>query len=477
MNKYILEQYLRSRFSRRAFLKGTALTGMGLMLSGLEGCLPDDSDGDFQYFMELTPEEIDILNGNQGPTLQKAMKTIVKYGDTFGAPRLVPLDGPIHVVNASGLFILKPLFRLCDELIAAGLQTKEKFTVDPRPMDYENIKYKPAQKAVFNILFNKQRKWEDQLMRLGLKNKNAFTCTCYLDEVGNTPGRDAIIAWAESSAVVYANSVLGARTNRNSAILELLSGVLGKTPYFGLLTDEGRKATWLIEVATTELPEAQVLGSAIGMKVMEDVPYIRGLDSFLGKTLTPSVKDYFKDMGAAAASNGAVGLYHVENLTPEAMASGTSLLTENYQTYVIDDAVIAATIASYPVLWEDPAADPQVCFIGCPHLSLNQLYMWTDNISAALDTAGKKTVALQTILTAAPDVVSKFSDDANAYNALTATGVSLSSICPLLYMHNPLCEKQAVITNSNKLRTYTPARYLTDSDILSTIVTGGINHG
>jgi predicted aconitase len=144
---------------------------------------------------------------------------------------------------------------------------------------------------------------------------------------------------------------------------------------------------------------------------------------------------------------------------------------------VIDDEVIAATIESYPVLWEDPAADPQVCFIGCPHLSLNQLYMWTDNISAALDTAGKKTVALQTILTAAPDVVSKFSDDANAYNALTATGVSLSSICPLLYMHNPLCEKQAVITNSNKLRTYTPARYLTDSAILSTIVTGGISHG
>ena len=130
--------------------------------------------------------------------------------------------------------------------------------------------------------------------------------------------------------------------------------MLGKTPYSGLLTDEGRKATWLIEVATTELPEAQVLGSAIGMKVMEDVPYIRGLDSFLGKTLTPSVKDYFKDMGAAAASNGAVGLYHVENLTPEAMASGTSLLTENYQTYVIDDEVIAATIESYPVLWEDP---------------------------------------------------------------------------------------------------------------------------
>ena len=477
MQKCMLEQYLLSRFSRRTFLKGTALTGMGLMLPGLAESLADDADVDFQYFMELTPEEIDMLNGNKGLTLQKAMKTIVKYGDTFGATRLVPLDGPIHVVNASGLFILKPLFSICNELIAAGLQTKEKFTVDPRPVDYQHIKYKPAHKAVFNILFSKQRKYEYQLMRLGLKDKNAFTCTCYLDEVGNTPARDAIIAWAESSAVVYANSVLGARCNRNSAILELLSGVLGKTPYFGLLTDEGRKATWLIEVETTELTDAQVLGSAIGMKVMEDVPYIRGLDKYLGKTLTPGVKDYFKDMGAAAASNGAVGLFHAESMTPEAVTYGSSLLTDNHQTYVIDDQVIADTIASYPVLWEDPEADPQVCFIGCPHLSLNQLYMWTNDISAALDRAGKKSVAIQTILTAAPDVVSVFSEDATAYNTLTAAGVSLSSICPLLYMHNPLCEKQAVITNSNKLRTYTPARYLTDSAILNTIVTGRINHG
>jgi hypothetical protein len=103
--------------------------------------------------------------------------------------------------------------------------------------------------------------------------------------------------------------------------------------------------------------------------------------------------------------------------------------------------------------------------------------MWTDTLSAALDSAGKKSVAMQTILTAAPDVVSVFSEDANAYNALTAAGISLSSICSLLYMHNPLCEKQAVITNSNKLRTYTPARYLNDNAILNAIVTGRINHG
>lgn len=97
----------------------------------------------------------------------------------------------------------------------------------------------------------------------------AYTCACYLLEVGNTPKRGEILSWAESSAVVYANSVLGARCNRNSGIIELMGSIAGFVPEFGLLTDEGRKADWIIEIKTTKKPEAQILGSAIGMKVME----------------------------------------------------------------------------------------------------------------------------------------------------------------------------------------------------------------
>lgn len=97
------------------------------------------------------------------------------------------------------------------------------------------------------------------------------------------------------------------------------------------MTDEGRRAKWLVEVKTTKVPNAQVLGSAIGMKVVEDVPYITGLDRFLGAGLSPDTCDYLKDMGAASASNGAVGLYHVENITPEAVEEGRNLLVEGYQ--------------------------------------------------------------------------------------------------------------------------------------------------
>ena len=80
--------------------------------------------------------------------------------------------------------------------------------------------------------------------------------------------------WSESSAVVYANSVLGARCNRNSGIMDIMGSIVGFVPYFGLLTDEGRRATWVIKIETSKKPEAQLLGSAIGMKVMEDVRHM-----------------------------------------------------------------------------------------------------------------------------------------------------------------------------------------------------------
>lgn len=177
---------------------------------------------------------------------------------------------------------------------------------------------------------------------------DAFTCTCYMDEVGNTPKMGEVLSWSESSAVVYANSVLGARCNRNSGIIDLMGSVVGYVPYFGLLTDDGRKADWVVEIKTSK-PEAQLLGSAIGMKVMEDVPYIVGLDSWLGE-LNEDTKTYLKDFGAATASNGAVGLYHVEGITPEAVEQGRALVRENAQTYVIDDAELQRIYESYPVI-------------------------------------------------------------------------------------------------------------------------------
>ena len=272
--------------------------------------------------------------------------------------------------------------------------------------------------------------------------------------------------------MVYANSVLGARCNRNSGIIDIMGSIVGYVPYFGLLTDEGRKATWVVKVETTKKPEAQLLGSAIGMKVMEDVPYVVGLDKWLGTELDDAACAYLKDFGAATASNGAVGRYHIDKLTPEAVEMGQSLIVEGAKEYVIDDAELQRVQDNYPVIWKNPDATPKLCFVGCPHLSLQQLKDWTEKVEQGLKDSGNKKVLIPTVFTAPPKVLEAFEKTEYAAR-LKATGVITSYICPLMYMNNPLCKKMPVITSSNKLRTYTSARYYTDAQILQAITKGG----
>ena len=424
--------------------------------------------------MILTKEQQAILDGAQGETLAKVMKTLVIYGDAFEAEKLVPITSKYnHLVTSFGLKVMSPVYDLMQQLLDAGVCSEQKFSVDPRPLD-KNVPANFLQNLVFNkFMYTKQDFYEGQLEKLGLMDKNAFTCTCYMDEVGNKPKKGDVLSWAESSAVVYANSVLGARCNRNSGIIDIMGSIVGYVPYFGLLTDEGRKATWVVKIKTTKKPEAQLLGSAIGMKVMEDVPYVVGLDTWIGNELNDAACAYLKDFGAATASNGAVGLYHIANLTPEAVELGESLIAEGANEYVIDDAELERVKNNYPVIWKNPDATPKLCFVGCPHLSLEQLKDWTVKLEKELKKNGKKKVTINTVFTAAPGVLEAFSKTEYAAR-LKAAGVITSYICPLMYMNNPLCKKMPVITSSNKLRTYTSARYYTDAEILKTI-TGGKN--
>ena len=422
--------------------------------------------------MLLTQEQQQILDGGKGQTMAKIMQTLVRYGELYHADAMIPVTGKYnHLVTSFGLKALTPVYELMDQLIAEGAVSGTKFSADPRPMD-KNVPSSFLQDIIFNhFMYSKQDFYEDQLQKLGLMEKDAFTCTCYMDEVGNTPEKGDILSWSESSAVVYANSVLAARCNRNSGIIDLMGAICGFVPRFGLLTDEGRKATWIVEVRTTKKPEAQLLGSAIGMKVMEDVPYIKGLDKWLG-TLDDDAKAYLKDMGAATASNGAVGLYHVAGITPEAVEQGEALICPDAKVYVIDDAELQQVYDSYPVIWKKKDATPKLCFMGCPHMSLHQLMDWTDRVEAGLKAAGNKKVVIPTVFTAAPAVIEKFNATPYAPR-LKETGVILSYICPLMYMNNPLSAKMPVITSSNKLRTYTSARYYTDDEILAQITKGG----
>jgi predicted aconitase len=429
-----------------------------------------------EYKMQLTDEQQAILDGEEGEALAKVMKTVVMFGDIFGAKRLIPVTHKSgHLVTSFGIGLLKPLYKTMDELIEAGIKVQGDFTVDPRPLDYENVKCSPLEKLLFNkLLYSRQSDYEQQLQKVGIKNEKSFTCTCYLPEVGNIPKEGDILSWAESSAVVFANSVLGARCNRNSGMLDLFGSILGLVPEFGLLTDDGRKASWRVTLKTTKKPTAQALGSAIGMKVMEAVPYVFGLDEYLGTEINDETMAYLKDFGAATASNGAVGLYHIHNLTPEAKKIGEELIKSDAKEYVIDDAELERVVRDYPVMWKKPSEEAGMCFIGCPHASFRQLKEWTENIESNLRDTGLKKVAITTIFSTAPDVAETFKQS-DYYPRLMATGAKLTSICPLMYTNNPLTKKHNIATNSNKLRTYSSARFYEDADLLKMIVGKGVS--
>ena len=186
--------------------------------------------------MKLTPEQQAMLNGEKGETMAKVVKTLVMYGETFGAERMVPISSEYgHTVISFGLKVMKPVYKLYQEIIDAGLVSDQKFTADPKPLD-KNVPSSLIEDLVFKkFMYTEHAMYAAQPRKPGIPTDDDPTCTCYLDQVGNKPKKGEVLSWAESSAVVYANSVLGARCNRNSGMIELMGSIAGFLPEFGLL--------------------------------------------------------------------------------------------------------------------------------------------------------------------------------------------------------------------------------------------------
>ena len=428
-----------------------------------------------QHHIKLSPDELEILQGAQGPTLQRVMESVVLYGEALGAECLVDIDGPGHFVIPWSIAGISPSIEMLEELVAAGLKTKYPFTLDPTPpLDFDNLNLAPEVEHAILEMFTDQRHYDELMMSLGLRDKDAYTCYPYLPEVGNIPHKGMILAWSESACAIFANSVLGARTNRNGAIMDLLQNIIGKTPKAGLLTDEGRRADWLIEIRMDNLPNPQILGAVIGLKINSGVPYIIGLNRFLKDTSDPRTMDYLQEMGAMLATYSAVTLFHVENISPEAVDQGRSLLVEDYNTYLIDASELDRLLNSFPVLWDDPEATPEMCYLGCPHLSLRQLYWWVDEIDKEMHIQGTKHLAVETLMCAAPQVLARFKSDQGRYNRMLHAGVRFSTTCSETIFETGLCNGKPLITNSNKLRAYTSAKFFPEEELVNILVSGEV---
>jgi len=447
------------------------------VISGRSAGTKDESKKPHQ--MRLTREEQDILNGSKGPVMAKVMKIIVAHGNAFGADKLVELGGACHSSMFFGTGYMAPLVKIFKECADAGLKAYAPYTVNPRPYDIYNVNNNAYDIKMIYEGYALQREVDYIHSRLGSPDFNYRSCACYVDEVGNAPKPGTYVAWAESSAVNYGNSVLGLRTNRNATGMELLCALLGKAPRFGLMTDEGRVAKWLIEVKTTKEPDWGVVGTAIGRKVIEDVPYITGLDKYLGGKVTNENMHLLKAMGSATASSGAVGLYHVEGVTPDAKEKGRKLLVKGYKTYVIDDAEQERVRATFKNLWPDKDADPTACFIGCPHNTYQELVKWGKMVTEALKKAGKENTAIPVYMFTANVVRARLiEEEPELAGAMRRVGMRPTNMCSVSYAGmKGFSERVRGVTNSAKTRNYSSMRYFPDDTLVEIIVTGKIPKG
>ncbi|MHC1611079.1 MAG: aconitase X catalytic domain-containing protein [Candidatus Methanospirareceae archaeon] len=368
--------------------------------------------------MHLTREEERIYEGEEGWTRKKAMEILVAIGDINDASQLIPIESA-HISGASYKTI-GDAFEFINHLEG---RVKVKSTLNPAGMDIESWE----SMGVSEGFVKKQKEVINAYKRLGV----SVECTCIPYLVGNTPERGMHIAWAESSAVLYANSVLGARTNMEGAPSALAAALIGKTPSYGLHHAENREPEVRVSVNCT-LTDADysALGFLIGELVGDKIPLI---------TLPPDSSpktDELKHLSAAIGATGSVGLYHLEGITPEADAIGSP--TERAEIEE-DDLRRFYT--------ENEEGD--VIAIGCPHCSPSELQEIYKLLRA--ESKGRKVQKDFFIFTARAikermqDVVRKIED----------YGVRV--ICDTCFVVSPAFEHyRCVVTNSGKMLRYVP---------------------
>lgn len=309
--------------------------------------------------MRLTREQLQMLAGNYGPAIERALKIVVTLGGIYDAERLVPIES-VQVAGVSFRNLGEAGLSFIQDWATDGARVRVPTTLNPAGMDMADWE----RMGISAHFAERQRATIEAYVSLGIKP----TCTCTPYLVGNHPNYGANLAWSESSAVSFANSVIGARTNREGGPSALAAAICGYTAEYGLHLDHNRRATHRVQVdcPVREPFEYAALGYIVGREVRNGVPYFEGLPGTADVRLSPIERDRLKLLGAALAASGAVALYHVHGVTPEARA-GLDLLSEECPTFVVDSLDPAIEALNAPIDTLD------LVVIGCPHASLEEI--------------------------------------------------------------------------------------------------------
>ncbi len=309
--------------------------------------------------MKLSAEEQAMLAGEEGRGVQKAMEIITALGRIYGAEDLVPVAS-VQVAGVSYKNLGDAGLEFLAEWSEQGARVRVPTMLNPAGLDleqWEELGFDPA-------FADKQQRVIQAFAAMGITT----TCTCTPYFVVENPKPGEHVAWAESSAVSFANSVLGAYTNREGGPSALAAAITGRTARFGLHIPTNRRAQLVVDVRcpVESFSDFGALGTIVGKIARNRVPYIRGLASVAALHDATTKTDLLKAMGAAMAASGAVALYHIEGITPEA----------NQPDIIRPDAepvVIERLDEGYAALNTDSGTDVDLVWFGCPHASLKEL--------------------------------------------------------------------------------------------------------
>lgn len=298
--------------------------------------------------MHLTKEQEKMLNGEYGEAVEKMMRLLVRLGDVYKAERMVEISSA-QISGVSYKSIGDAGLEFLDD-ISKKARVRVLTYLNPAGMDLEDWK----EMGIDEEFAKKQLAIINAFKRMGIVI--SATCTPYL--AGNLPRYKQHIAWAESSAVSFANSVIGARTNREGGPSALAAAITGYTPLYGYHLDENRQPHFIVKVKADLKfsSDFAALGYFVGKELKNKVPYFTGIKN--------ADVDDLKAMGAAMASSGAIALYHIENITPEA----NEVSTEGLEKIEVGNEEIKEM---YERLSDGKEAD--IIIFGCPHASLNEI--------------------------------------------------------------------------------------------------------
>jgi len=300
--------------------------------------------------MELTKEEEEMFVGEKGDGVQKAMEIVVALGKIYNAEKLVMVNS-VQVSGVSYKNLGDAGIEFLEEWARKGGRVSVRTTLNPAGMDLENWK-----RLGFKEDFaQKQLKVIDAFKKMGITP--ICSCTPYL--IGNLPKFGEHIAWGESSAVAFANSVIGARSNREGGPSALAAAIIGRTACYGFHLNENRKADFVFNVncEVKDFSDFGALGNIIGRTVKNKVPYIIGIKNYN--------QDDLKVLGASMAASGAVALFHIENITPEARTK--NMIKDSAEKIKIDSLDDGYNSLNSNVNEIDFVS------IGCPHASVDEL--------------------------------------------------------------------------------------------------------